>query len=91
VFTLIPKKQTLAPSSLIYNQNNKSSCFEEVMSEFQEKTDDRQDLSPNNKTKLDIIYYFFEKASNLKNYFPDHNLENIVKHKNGRKRLSRLP
>lgn len=63
---------------------------EEEISAFQEKiTEDKPDNNPVPKPKFDILFYFFDKVHNYKNYFPDFNIETIVKNQNRKKRIFR--
>ena len=62
--------------------NQSKSSFEDVASEIQEKLNDYK--AENNRgtrpnLKADILYYFFDKVHNYKNYFCDSNIESIVK------------
>lgn len=87
--TLEPTKKPSLPTSIVFNSNKL--FFDEAVSEFQDKGgEEKPDSNPvGAKLKLDVLYYFFEKVYNYKNYFPDFNIETIVKNQNRRKRIFR--
>lgn len=80
------KKQFNVAYSLI-NQNK---CYsEDATSEIQEKTNEFRNDNNESKQNLkaDILYFFFEKVHNYKNYFPDSNIDIIVKNQKIKKKI----
>lgn len=77
-------------TSMVSNQSKSS--FEEAVSEIQEKMNEYKteaNRGTKNYLKGDILYYFFDKVHNYKNYFCDSNIEKIVKRQSKVKRVFR--
>lgn len=81
-------KQLNSSSSLF---NKSKSFLEDITSDLQEKTNDYKSDNNHGKQnlKLDILYFFFEKVHNYKNYYPESNIESIVKKQLKLKRIYR--